>query len=134
MIIWPNFSHSLHSQKTQQMKTKNPINLGGVASYDENQIFSFAPNNPVAGRVEKFHQRGTGHQLSDGSFEFVPEKRRRSQSTLIKKLAHGRVSVTADGFVQLTLKISLEEHVCFSKVLRAEALQAAKAVAEEESR
>lgn len=102
--------------------------LDGMASYHEDKMFSFAPNDPVAGRVEKFHTRGTGHQLSDGSFEFVPEQRKRSQSTLIKKLPHGRVSITADGFVQLTLKISLDEHVCFSKTLRNEALEAADAV------
>ena len=69
-------------------------------------------------------------QLGDGTFDFVAKVKPRSQSKLIKKLAHGRVSKTKDNAVQLTLKVYSDEGVNIGKALVKEAREAAAAVVE----
>lgn len=96
----------------------------GMAYYDDTNYFQFAPDEPVVGSMPRFHRLGVAQQLNDGSFEFVPK------SQLIRKLAHGRVSKTKDGAIQLTLKVYCNEGVNISETIAAEALMARDAIVE----
>ena len=107
------------------------VQLGGMAFYDESKCFLFAPNEHGGGeKVLGFRSQGVAQQLSDGTFDFVAKAKPRSQSKLIKKLAHGRVSKTKDNAVQLTLKVYSDEGVNIGKALITEAREAADAVVE----
>ena len=68
--------------------------------------------------------------MRDGTFDFITQPRLRAQSELIYKLAHGRVSHTKDGAVQLTLKVYRDEDVNISQTIGDEAQTASQAVAE----
>ena len=105
------------------------VQLGGMAFYDESKCFLFAPNEHGAGeKVQGFRSQGVAQQLSDGTFDFVVKPRVRSQSELIRKLAHGRVSKTKDGAVQLTLKVFCHEGINIARTLAVEAEEGAEAV------
>ena len=105
------------------------VQLGGMAFYDESKCFLFAPNEHGAGeKVQGFRSQGVAQQLSDGTFDFVIKPRIRSQSVLIRKLAHGRVSKTKDGAIQLTLKVFCDEGINSGSTLVKEAEEAAEAV------
>ena len=80
----------------QQVNNGNQhVQLGGMAFYDESKCFLFAPDeHGVREKVQGFRSQGVAQQLSDGTFDFVVKPRIRSQSELIRKLAHGRVSKT----------------------------------------
>lgn len=109
---------SLHTQKS------------GMAYYDDTNYFLFAPDNPVVGSMPRFHRLGIAQQLNDGSFEFVPKPQLKAQSQLIKKLAHGRVSKTKDGAIQLTLKVYCDEGVNIGEAIASEAIMAKDAIVE----
>ena len=105
------------------------VQLGGMAFYDESKCFLFAPSEHGAGvKVQGFRSQGVAQQLSDGTFDFVVKPRIRSQSVLIRKLAHGRVSKTKDGAIQLTLKVFCDEGINIGSTLVKEAEEAAEAV------
>ena len=105
------------------------VQLGGMAFYDESKCFLFAPNEHGGGeKVQGFRSQGVAQQLSDGTFDFVVKPRIRSQSVLIRKLAHGRVSKTKDGAIQLTLKVFCDEGINIGSALVKEAEEAAEAV------
>ena len=105
------------------------VQLGGMAFYDESKCFLFAPNEHGGGeKVQGFRSQGVAQQLSDGTFDFVVKPRIRSQSELIRKLAHGRVSKTKDGAIQLTLKVFCDEGINIGSSLVKEAEEAAEAV------
>ena len=107
------------------------VQLGGMAFYDESKCFLFAPNEHGAGeKVQGFRSQGVAQQLSDGTFDFVVKPRIRSQSELIRKLAHGRVSKTKDGAIQLTLKVFCDEGINIGNALVKEAEEAADALVE----
>ena len=107
------------------------VQLGGMAFYDESKCFLFAPNEHGRGeKVQGFRSQGVAQQLSDGTFDFVVKPRIRSQSVLIKKLAHGRVSKTKDGAIQLTLKVFCDEGINIGRTLVKEAKEAAEALVE----
>ena len=122
------------SRKTIQNMKKNVnkqqhVQLGGMAFYDESKCFLFAPNEHGGGeKVQGFRSQGVAQQLSDGTFDFVVKPRIRSQSVLIRKLAHGRVSKTKDGAIQLTLKVFCDEGINIGSALVKEAEEAAEAV------
>lgn len=124
------------SRKTIQNMKKNVnkqqhVQLGGMAFYDESKCFLFAPNEHGAGeKVQGFRSQGVAQQLSDGTFDFVSKPRVRSQSELIRKLAHGRLSKTKDGAIQLTLKVFCDEGINIGKALVKEAAEAADALIE----
>lgn len=103
------------------------IQLSGVAAISDD-MFSFCPNNQMFGCATKYKKRGTGLQMSDGTFTFVEFRKKQARSRLIKKLAHGRVSRTIDNAIQLTLKIYDTENVDFGNAIVEEALSAADAV------
>ena len=105
------------------------VQLGGMAFYDESKCFLFAPSEHGGGeKVQGFRSQGVAQQLSDGTFDFVIKPRIRSQSVLIRKLAHGRVSKTKDGAIQLTLKVFCDEGINIGSTLVKEAEEAADAV------
>lgn len=105
------------------------VQLGGMAFYDESKCFLFAPSEHGGGeKVQGFRSQGVAQQLSDGTFDFVIKPRIRAQSELIRKLAHGRVSKTKDGAIQLTLKVFCDEGINIGSTLVKEAEEAADAV------
>ena len=106
------------------------VQLGGMAYYDESKYFQFLPSDSKVDCVQRFRLQGVAQQMTDGTFDFVAKPQRRPQSQLIKKVAHGRVSKTKDGAIQLTLKVFGYEKVNIPKVLIEEAKQAADAVEE----
>ena len=107
------------------------VQLGGMALYDESKCFLFAPNEHGGGeKVQGFRSQGVAQQLSDGTFDFVSKPRVRSQSELIRKLAHGRLSKTKDGAIQLTLKVFCAEGINIGSTLVKEAEEAADALVE----
>ena len=124
------------SRKTIQNMKKNVnkqqhVQLGGMAFYDESKCFLFAPNEHGGGeKVLGFRSQGVAQQLSDGTFDFVVKPRVRSQSVLIRKLAHGRLSKTKDGAIQLTLKVFCDEEINIGSTLVKEAEEAADALVE----
>lgn len=122
------------SRKTIQNMKKNVnkqqhVQLGGMAFYDESKCFLFAPNEHGGGeKVQGFRSQGVAQQLTDGTFDFVSKPRIRSQSVLIRKLAHGRLSKTKDGAIQLTLKVFCDEGINIGSTLVKEAEEAADAL------
>lgn len=122
------------SRKTIQNMKKNVnkqqhVQLGGMAFYDESKCFLFAPNEHGGGeKVQGFRSQGVAQQLTDGTFDFVSKPRIRSQSVLIRKLAHGRLSKTKDGAIQLTLKVFCDEEINIGSTLVKEAEEAADAL------
>lgn len=104
------------------------VQLGGIAYYDDKQYFLFSPDSVNQGVVEAFRRHGVAQQMQDGTFDFVAVSKPKSQSELIKKLAHGRVSKTKDGAVQLTLKVFCHEGINISQTLAVEAAEGADAV------
>ncbi len=110
-------------------QTKGLYHLEGMAYYDlETLSVSFSPNDPTPNELTPYRHEGVGMQMRDGSFEFIPRKRARYNSTLIKKLTHGRLSLTKQGFYQLTLKFSLIEKIDISAQIVTEAIDASDAL------
>lgn len=120
-----------NQQVNNQQVNAQHMQLGGMAFYDESKCFLFAPNEH-GGRekVQGFRSQGVAQQLSDGTFDFVVKPRVRSQSQLIRKLAHGRLSKTKDGAIQLTLKVFCDEGINIGSTLVKEAEEAADALIE----
>ena len=137
-------THFFRSSKQQKIMKKNNnktnvlntntgvqhVQIAGVAYYDESKYFMFAPDFIGKNRVPSLRMRGVAQQMSDGTFDFVAQPKKKPLSQLIKKLAHGRVSKTADGAIQLTLKVFCSEGVNIGDVLADEAEDASEAVVE----
>ncbi len=137
-------THFFRSSKQQQIMKKNNnktnvlntntgvqhVQIAGVAYYDESKYFMFAPDFIGKNRVPSLRMRGVAQQMSDGTFDFVAQPKKKPLSQLIKKLAHGRVSKTADGAIQLTLNVYCDEGVNIGDVLADEAEDASEAVVE----
>ena len=124
---------NINNQQVQNQQVNNNgcqhVQLGGVAFYDEGKCFMFSPEEEgVRNKVEGFRSQGIAQQLTDGTFDFVAKPRIRPQSELIRKLAHGRVSKTKDGAIQLTLKVFCDEGINIGSTLVKEAEEAADAV------
>ena len=114
-----NQNHGDHCQHVQ---------IGGQAYYDDRKYFLFSPDDPVPQAVESFRKAGVGQQMSDETFDFVPQPRTKSRSVLIRKLAHGRISKTQDDAVQLTLKFFRTENVIIAQAIMDEAQDAIDAL------
>lgn len=122
-----------NNNKTNVLNTntgEQHVHIAGVAYYDESKYFMFAPDFIGKNRVPSLRMRGVAQQMSDGTFDFVAQPKKKPLSQLIKKLAHGRVSKTADGAIQLTLKVYCDEGVNIGDVLADEATDASEAVVE----
>ena len=123
----------INNQQVKNQQVNNNgcqhVQLGGVAFYDEGKCFMFSPEEEgVRNKVEGFRSQGIAQQLTDGTFDFVAKPRIRSQSELIRKLAHGRVSKTKDGAIQLTLKVFCDEGINIGNTLVKETAEAADAL------
>lgn len=111
------------------------VQTGGQAYYDERKYFLFAPDDPVPGRVPRMRRMtGVAQQMTDGTFDFVAQPRPRSKSTLIKKLAHGRVSRTKDGAIRLTLEVAKDERINIAETIATEAMEATDAIVDHQLR
>lgn len=97
-------------QKVAQLSGCDHVQIIGQAFYNDNRSFFFAPNDPMPELLKSFRRKGTAQQMSDGTFDFVADPDRRSKSKLIKKLAHGRLSETQDGYIRLTLRFRIEDN------------------------
>ena len=105
------------------------VQLGGMAFYDDSKCFMFSPDEPVPEVVQRMRRmHGVAQQMTDGSFDFVAQPRVKAQSTLIKKLAHGRVSLTKDNAIQLTLKVMPDENVNIGQAIAVESAEAVDAI------
>ena len=115
----------MKTKKTSSQHTQ----LSGTGVFDNNQYFTFNPDAQVNGVVQGFRKRGHGQQLPNGTFSFVAdETSHRSQATMIKKLLHGKVSVTKNGLYQLTLRFDPREKVNYSVAILNEAGEATEAL------
>lgn len=122
----------LNKQQGEQLFQQSSLHFqqSGMAQYDDRDKFLFLPDNPAVGSLPPFRGIGVAQLLSDGTFDFIRQPRLRAQSELIRKLAHGRVSKTKDGVIQLTLKVFCDEGVNISKTIATEAELARNAIVE----
>lgn len=119
----------INNTTNNQFNGCNHVQLGGMAHYDERRYFMFAPDYCVPNVVQRVRRmRGVAQQMTDGTFEFVSQPKPRTQSKLIKKLAHGRISLTKDKAIQLTLKVMANENINIAEAIAAEAAEGANAL------
>ena len=122
-------STSANSTTNNQFNGCQHVQLGGIAFYDESKYFLFSPDDSVPDKVQRMRRmHGVAQQMTDGTFDFVAQPRVRSQSQLIRKLAHGRVSKTKDGAIQLTLKITANENINIAQAIAVESAEATDAI------
>ena len=119
----------LLSLTIQKMSKKiNMIQVSGQAVFtsdeNKNEYVQFLPDDPVEQFVKGWRHEGVAQRLRNGTFDFVARPRIRSAATLIKKVAHGRLSATKDGAIQLTLKIFKSEGVPMADTFIREAEEA----------
>ena len=119
----------INNTTNNQFNGCNHVQLGGMAHYDERRYFMFAPDDPVPNMVQRVRRMcGVAQQMTDGTFDFVPKPHMKAQSKLIKKLAHGRISLTKDKAIQLTLKVMANENINIAETIAAEAAEGANAL------
>ena len=124
-------STSANSTTNNQINSCQHVQLGGIAFYDESKYFLFSPDDSVPDKVQRMRRmHGVAQQMTDGTFDFVAQPRVKSQSKLIRKLAHGRVSKTKDGAIQLTLKITANENINIAQAIAVESAEATDAIVE----
>ena len=120
-----------NSRTDNQFNACEHVQLGGMAHYDESRYFMFSPDDSVPDKVQRMRRmHGVAQQMTDGTFDFVAQPRQKSQSQLIRKLAHGRVSKTKDGSIQLTLKITANENINIAQAIAVESAEATDAIVE----
>lgn len=119
----------INNTTNNQFNGCHHVQLGGMAHYDERRYFMFAPDYCVPNVVQRVRRMcGVAQQMTDGTFEFVSQPKLRTQSKLIKKLAHGRISLTKDKAIQLTLKVMANENINIAETIAAEAAEGANAL------
>lgn len=123
-------SHNTNDENSYFIGEPDHWQIEGVAHYDGNDKFLFTPSEPVALPLPCFRAMGLAQQHFDGTFDFIRRPRLRAQSKLIRKLAHGRISKTKDGAIQLTLKVFEDEGVNISQTIGEEACIAQAALVE----
>ena len=124
-------STSANSTTNNQFNGCQHVQLGGIAFYDESKYFLFSPDDSVPDKVQRMRRmHGVAQQMTDGTFDFVAQPRVRSQSQLIRKLAHGRISLTKDKAIQLTLKITAHENTNIAQAIAVESAEATDAIVE----
>lgn len=122
-------STSANSTTNNQINSCQHVQLGGIAFYGESKYFLFSPDDSVPDKVQRMRRmHGVAQQMTDGTFDFVAQPRVRSQSQLIRKLAHGRVSLTKDKAIQLTLKVTPSENINIAQAIAIESAEAADAI------
>lgn len=119
-----NVDKQVNAENQTNIGNCDHVQLGGQAYYDEKKFFMFTPDDPIVGQVQKFRGLGMAQQMADGTFDFVRKPQLKPKSTLIKKLAHGRLSATIDGAIQLTLKVYKTEGLNIKETIIKEAKEA----------
>lgn len=110
------------------------IQMGGFAVITPDFLpnryyFEFAADDPDVQIVEPCRTPGTAQLMRNGTFYFTPAKpRQRTNSMLIRKLAHGRLSRTRDHAIQLTLKCFDSEKANVPRSFISEAIEAVAGV------
>ncbi|WP_294792242.1 hypothetical protein [Prevotella sp.] len=118
-----------NSRTDNQFNACEHVQLGGMAFYDESKYFLFSPDDSVPDKVRRMRRmHGVAQQMTDGTFDFVAQPRVKAQSQLIRKLAHGRVSKTKDGSIQLTLKVMPDENINIAEAISVESAEAVDAI------
>ncbi len=116
----------------EKQKASKTISISGCAVINESrgasEYVQFMPDDPEGQMVRGWRHEGVAQLLGNGMFDFISRPRVRSASTLIKKVAHGRLSATKDGAVQLTLKIYKTEGIPMAETLMQEAEEAVTGV------
>lgn len=108
-------------------KISTNINIEGNALICEN-CFAFAPSGVQGQVTNPYTQPGVARLSPNGAFDFEVRPRKRTQSILIKKVAHGRLSATHDGAIQLTLKVFKTEGIDILRTLQREVWDATQEV------
>lgn len=108
----------------------NTIYIDGhaVVSRDENNILTniqFLPDDELAPVLEQGSKSsGQLQLLRNGAFDYVANKPRiRSNSLLIRKARHGRLSGTRDHAFQLTLKVFTAEGIDWQRAFVEEPIE-----------
>ena len=120
-------------KKTIKKELENAfIQVNGVAVFTsdekDNKYVQFLPDDPGAQQLEGWRHEGVAQRLRNGTFDFIARPRIRSEATLIKKVAHGRLSATKDGAIQLTLKIFKTEGIPMAETFVREAQEAVSVI------
>lgn len=94
-------------------ETKRVINAQFLP--DDQGAFILEESDTTRGKMQLFR---------NGSMDYVACKpRRRANSTLLHKVAHGRLSATKDGATQLTLKVFASEGIDWQRVFVTEPIE-----------
>lgn len=126
-----NDNHQQMSGTRQQMNDIQGcehVQVEGMAFYDNRKYFMFSPDDPKPGQVSAFRSRCIMQQASDGTIDVTVKDFPRSQSRLIKKFAHGRVSETKDGGIQIFLKVFKSERINIALAMKKESREAVEAI------
>ena len=115
---WPPFRNFARKFNQKMAKLINKhckmVQVSGQVAFakdeNENEYVQFIPDNTEGVMLTSWRREGVVHRLKNGAFDFIARKRKRSDSILIKKVDHGRLSLTKDGFYQLTLKVPVTEN------------------------
>ncbi len=124
---WPK-NPTFFSQNQLKMELKS-VFVSGEAVFTSDrekkqEYVQFLPDDPETIRVEGWRHEGMAQMLQNGTFDFISRPRIRANSVLLKKVAHGRLSATKDGAIQLTLKIFKSEGIPMRQTFLREALEA----------
>ncbi len=106
---------------------KSFIAISGTAAIDsqkKKEYFQFTPDDPEAQELGNWRRSGVAQMLRDGTFAFMVKSKARSSATLLKMTKHGRLSLTKDGALQLTLKIFKIEGLPMAETFMNEAAEA----------
>lgn len=116
------------TQKINNQPENLTIQVNGQAVFNTDaagqQYVQFLPDIPTGGLCKGWRREGVAQLLGNGTYDFISRRRIRASSTLLKKVAHGRLSATKDGAYQLTLKIFKTEGLPIAETLRREAAEA----------
>ena len=97
-----------------------------VVTSDANSrmMFEFLPDDPKGQQLEGCRMGGNAQLMRSGTFYFIPFKKRvRNNALLMRKAAHGRLSGTRDGAIQLTLKSFATENIDWQRAFLVETVQ-----------
>lgn len=111
--------------KIKVMKNKNAKSLvDGLALINWYAVtFDSTPFSEET--VQPFEAMGKLNVRKDGSFLWERTSKKKSESKLIKKTNHGRLSETKDGYILLTIKMSPDEMLNMPGTLIKECREAA---------
>lgn len=94
------------------------------------KMLGFVPYEDEMIDVMPYVGNGKVQVMRDGTVDVTVKKRPASQSVCIKRTDHGRVSLTADGAVQMTLKFFVSKESDIYGGMRRESIALLRAVRE----